>query len=55
MYWLDGDKHSDFDPSSAVAELIPGGGLDAFVAKDDAVGNIVWAKNIRRYQLRWYL
>lgn len=37
---------ADFDPSTSIANLIPNGRNDAFIAKYSASGNYKWAKSI---------
>lgn len=36
----------DFDPSSTIANLVSSGKDDIFIAKYDAAGNYIWAKNM---------
>ena len=37
---------ADFDPGAGVINLTSAGGKDAFVAKLDAAGNLVWARHV---------
>ena len=43
----------DFDPSSAVFQMIPKGNTDAFLTKFDRHGNFVWAKQFGGSSLVW--
>lgn len=37
---------SDFDPGPGVFNLISNGGIDLFIVKVNASGNLIWAKNV---------